>query len=57
MSQIIYTMQFEGEVRPIGTSPNVMKVMTVAQVHMHDSRGTKWVTDYHRAGSWRAGQF
>jgi hypothetical protein len=30
MRQIVYTMQFKGEVRPVGTSPNVMKVTTVA---------------------------
>jgi hypothetical protein len=30
MRQISYTMQFKGEVRPVGTSPNVMKVTTVA---------------------------
>src|SRR5215475_7640232 len=30
MRQIVYTMQFKGEVHPVGTSPNVMKVTTVA---------------------------
>jgi hypothetical protein len=30
MSQIIYTMQFKGELSPVGTSPNVMKAMMVA---------------------------
>src|SRR5882724_8400940 len=30
MSQIVYTMQFKGAVRPVGTSPNIMKVTTVA---------------------------
>ena len=36
MRQIIYTMQFKGEVRPVGTSPNVMKVTMVArQLHMY----------------------
>jgi hypothetical protein len=25
MRQIIYAMQFNGEVKPVGTSPNVMK--------------------------------
>jgi hypothetical protein len=30
MRQIIYTMQFNGQVMPVGTSPNVMKAMTTA---------------------------
>jgi hypothetical protein len=30
MSQMIYAMQFNGEVRPLGTSPNVMKATTTA---------------------------
>jgi hypothetical protein len=30
MSQIIYTMQFKGELSPVGTSPNVMKATMVA---------------------------
>ena len=30
MSQIIYTMQFKGELSPVGTSPNVMKAKLVA---------------------------
>ena len=30
MSQIIYTMQFKGEMSPVGTSPNVMKATMVA---------------------------
>jgi hypothetical protein len=31
MSQISYTMHFEGELSPIGTSPNVMKATLVAK--------------------------
>src|SRR5919106_1855182 len=30
MRQIIYTMQFNGQVTPLGTSPNVMKATTTA---------------------------
>ena len=30
MSQIVYTMQFKGELTPVGTSPNVMKATMVA---------------------------
>jgi hypothetical protein len=30
MRQIIYAMQFNGEVEPLGTSPNVMKATTTA---------------------------
>jgi hypothetical protein len=30
MSQMIYTMQFKGELSPVGTSPNVMKARMVA---------------------------
>jgi hypothetical protein len=30
MRQMIYAMQFNGEVRPVGTSPNVMKATTTA---------------------------
>jgi hypothetical protein len=30
MSQIIFTMQFKGELSPVGTSPNVMKARMVA---------------------------
>jgi hypothetical protein len=30
MKQIIYTMQFNGQVMPVGTSPNVMKATTTA---------------------------
>jgi hypothetical protein len=30
MRQIIYTMQFNGQVTPVGTSPNVMKATTTA---------------------------
>jgi hypothetical protein len=31
MNQIIYTMQFEGELSPLGTSPNVMKATMLAR--------------------------
>jgi hypothetical protein len=37
MRQIIYTMQFNGQVTPLGTSPNVMKATTTAA-------GCTWVT-------------
>src|ERR671923_641066 len=30
MRQVIYAMQFNGEVRPLGTSPNVMKATMIA---------------------------
>jgi hypothetical protein len=30
MRQVIYTMQFNGQVMPVGTSPNVMKAKTTA---------------------------
>jgi hypothetical protein len=30
MSQIVYTMQFKGELTPLGTSPNVMKATMIA---------------------------
>lgn len=43
MRQIIYTMQFNGRVTPVGTSPNVMKATTTA------ASGT-WTTVVGRDG-------
>ena len=55
MSQIIYTMQFKGELSPVGTSPNVMKATLVASCICMTVVGPNGLQTTLEPASWRAG--